>query len=160
MSVDPKQQPPLDKTKIIGFRVTEEELQNTIYPVMHDCYDLGIIDHDTTSSFLRFCVQFWIAHYRMKKQQQFDLSQQEIEEEKKKLAAIVAEKEAWHKWDNSTPRVVEKAAKQLEQMGEEFERESKGEIQQQRQQPKPKQQQQQQSSPSPLANLSLEDMMA
>jgi hypothetical protein len=51
MSVDPKQQP--DKTKIIGFRVTEDELQNTIYPVMHDCYDLGIIDHDTTSSFLR-----------------------------------------------------------------------------------------------------------
>jgi hypothetical protein len=30
MSVDPKQQ--LDKTtKIIGFRVTEEELQNVIY---------------------------------------------------------------------------------------------------------------------------------
>jgi hypothetical protein len=57
MSVDPKQ-PPIDKTKIIGFRVTEEELQNTIYPVMHDCYDLGIIDHDTTSSFMRFCVQF------------------------------------------------------------------------------------------------------
>ena len=44
MSVDPKQ---LDKTtKVIGFRVTEEELQNTIYPVMHDCYDLGIIEHD------------------------------------------------------------------------------------------------------------------
>ena len=143
MSVNnPNQQPP-DKTKIIGFRVTEDELQNTIYPVMHDCYDLGIIDHDTTSSFLRFCVQFWIAHYRQKKQ--FDLSQQEIEqEEKKKLDAIIAEKEAWHKWDNSTPRVMEKAVKQLEQMGEEFERESKTEIQQ-RQQPKPKQQQQ--SSP-------------
>jgi hypothetical protein len=50
MSVDPRQQP-LDKTtKIIGFRVTEEELQNImyIYPVMHDCcyYQLGIIDHD------------------------------------------------------------------------------------------------------------------
>jgi hypothetical protein len=29
MSVDPKQQ--LEKTKIIGFRVTEEELQNIIY---------------------------------------------------------------------------------------------------------------------------------
>jgi uncharacterized membrane protein len=95
MSVDPNQQP--DKTKIIGFRVTESELQNTIYPVMHDCYDLGIVDHDTTSSFMRFCVQFWISHYRMKKQQQFDMSQQEIEEEKKKLDAIIAEKEAWHK---------------------------------------------------------------
>jgi hypothetical protein len=116
MSVDAKQ--PLEKTKIIGFRVTEEELQNTIYPVMHDCYyQLGIIDHDTLTSFLRFCVQFWISHYRMKKQQQFDMSQQEIEEEKKKLDAIIAEKEAWQKWDNSTPRVMEKAVKQLEQNG-------------------------------------------
>jgi hypothetical protein len=102
MSDDPKQQ--LDKTKIIGFRVTEEELQNIIYPVMHDCYyQLGIIDHDTLTSFLRFCVQFWMGHYRMKKKQQFDMSQQEIEEEKKKLDAIIAEKEAWYKWDNSTP---------------------------------------------------------
>jgi hypothetical protein len=157
MSVDPKQL--VEKTKIIGFRVTEDELQNTIYPIMHDCYyQPGIIDHDTLTSFLRFCVQFWMGHYHMKKQQ-FDMSQQEIEEEKKKLDAIIAEKEAWHKWDNSTPRVIEKAVKQLEQMGEEFERESKREIQQ-RQQPKPKQQQQQESSPSPLANLSLEGMMA
>ena len=156
MSVDPKQL--VEKTKIIGFRVTEDELQNTIYPIMHDCYELGIIDHDTLTSFLRFCIQFWIAHYRMKKQQ-FAMSHQEIEQEKKKLDAIIAEKEAWHKWDNSTPRVMEKAVKQLEQMGEEFERESKREIQQ-RQQPKPKQQQQQESSPSPLANLSLEGMMA
>jgi uncharacterized membrane protein len=78
MYVDPKQQ--LDKTKIIGFRVTEEELHNTIYPVMHDCYELGIIDHDTLTSFLRFCVQFWMGHYRMKKKQQFDMSQREIEE--------------------------------------------------------------------------------
>src|ERR671922_2302508 len=157
MSVDPKQQPIDKTTKIIGFRVTEEELQNTIYPVMHDCYDLGIIDHDTVTSFLRFCVQFWMGHYRMKKkQQQFDMSQREIEqEEKKKLAAIVAEKEAWHKWDNSTPRVMQKTVKEREEMGEDFERESKREIQQ-RQQPKSKQQQQQQSSPSPLANLSLE----
>jgi hypothetical protein len=51
---------------------------------MHDCYELGIIDHDTLTSFLRFCVQFWISHYRMK--QQFDMSQEEIvQEEKKKL---------------------------------------------------------------------------
>jgi hypothetical protein len=155
MSVDPKQL--VEKTKIIGFRVTEEELQNTIYPIMHDCYQLGIIDHDTLTSFLRFCVQFWMGHYRMKKQQ-FDMSQREIEEEKKKLAAIVAEKEAWHKWDNSTPRVMEKAVKELEQMGEEFDRDSKREISQQQQRAKPKQQQQ--SSASPLANLSLEDMMA
>jgi hypothetical protein len=94
------------------------------------------------------------------KKQQFDMNQREIEqEEKKKLVAIVAEKEAWHKWDNSTPRVMQKTVKEREEMGEDFERESKREIQQ-RQQPKSKQQQQQQSSPSPLANLSLEDMIA
>jgi hypothetical protein len=85
MSDDPKQLN--EKTKIIGFRVTEEQLQNTIYPIMHDCYQLGIIDHDTLTSFLRFCVQFWIGHYRMKRKQ-FDMSEKEIEEEKKKLAMI------------------------------------------------------------------------
>jgi flagellar biosynthesis GTPase FlhF len=161
VSDDPKQQ--LDKTKIIGLRVTEEELQNTIYPVMHDCYyQLGIIDHDTLTSFLRFCLQFWTGHYRMKKQQ-FEMSQQEIEEEKKKLAAIVAEKEAWEKWDNSTPRVIEKTVKQLEQMEKDLDRESAAAAfsqtdhqQQQPRQPKPKEQE----SSSPLASLSLEDMMA
>jgi MFS superfamily sulfate permease-like transporter len=93
------------------------------------------------------------------KKQQFDMSQREIEQEKKKLEAIIAEKEAWHKWDNSTPRVMEKAVKELERMGEEFERDSKREIreQQQQQQPQPKPKQQ---SPSPLANLYLKDMMA
>jgi hypothetical protein len=55
---------------------------------------------------------------------------------------------------------MQKTVKEREEMGEDFERESKREIQQQRQQPKPTQQQQQQSSPSPLANLSLEDMIA
>jgi hypothetical protein len=162
MSVDPRQ---LDKTKIIGFRVTEEELQNVIYPVMHDCDDLGIIDHDTLTSFLRFSVQFWMGHYRMKKQQ-FEMSQQEIEEEKKKLAAIVAEKEAWEKWDNSTLRVIEKTVKQLEQMEKDLDRESAAAAfsqtdhhqQQQPRQPKPKPKEQESSSP--LANLSLEDMMA
>jgi hypothetical protein len=49
---------------------------------------------------------------------------------------------------------MQKAAEELEQMGEEFERDSKREIIQQRAKPK------QQSSESPLANLSLEDMMA
>src|SRR5215218_4383363 len=146
MSVDPKQ---LQKNKVIGFKVTEDELQNTICPVMHDCYQLGIIDHDTLTSFLRFCLQFWISHYHMKKQQ-FEMSQQEIDAEKKKLAAIIAEKEAWYKWDNSTPRVIEKATKELEAMGEQLERESKLTQPQpqppQQQPPKPKQQQ------SPLAN--------
>jgi hypothetical protein len=105
-----------------------------------------------------------MGHYRMKKQQ-FDMSQQEIEEEKKKLAAIVAQKEAWHRWDNSTPRVMEKAAKELEAMGKDLDREFK----QQSQQPPQQQQQQQlpqlpkpkpQQKASPLDNLSLEDMMA
>jgi hypothetical protein len=110
MSVDPdqQQQPPVpagERIKVIGFKVTESEPQNLIYPVMHDCYQLGIIDHDTLTSFLRFCIQFWIGHYRIKKQQ-FD--------EKKKLSAIIAEKEAWHKWDNSTPRVMQKASEELE----------------------------------------------
>ncbi len=130
---------------------------------MHDCYDLGIIDHDTLTSFLRFCIQFWMGHYRQKKMQ-FEMSRQEVEEEKKKLAAIIAEKEAWHKWDNSTPRVIEKTVKQ-EQMEKDLDRESAAAAfsqtdhhhqQQQPRQPKPKEQE----SSSPLANLSLEDMKA
>lgn len=119
---------------------------------MHECYQLGIIDRDTIASLVRFCLQFWMGHYRMRKQQ-FDMAQEDIEEEKKKLAAIVAEKEAWHKWDNSTTRVMEKATKELEAMGAQLGRESKLTRPQPQQQP-PKQQQ------SPLANLSLEDMMA
>ena len=99
----------------------------------------------------------------MKKQQQFDMSQREIDEEKKKLDTIIAEKEAWQKCDNSTPRVIEKATKELEEMGEDFERESAAAAfsqtdhqQQQPRQPKPNDQE----SSSPLTNLSLEDMMA
>jgi hypothetical protein len=43
MSDDSKQQ--LDKTKIIGFRVTEDELQNIIYtyPVMHDSAIISLV---------------------------------------------------------------------------------------------------------------------
>jgi hypothetical protein len=41
MSVNPKQ--PVEKIKIIGFRVTEEELQNTIYPVMHDSAIISLV---------------------------------------------------------------------------------------------------------------------
>lgn len=100
--------------KMIGCRVTEEELQNQIFPMMHECYRLGIIDHDTIASLIRFCLQFWMGHLRMKKHQ-FDMAQQDIDQEKKKLASIVAEKQAWEKWDNSTPRVMEKTVKELEQ---------------------------------------------
>jgi hypothetical protein len=57
---------------------------------MYDCYQLRLINYDTVSAFLRFCVNFWIGHYRMKKQQ-FEVSQQEIEQEKK-LAAMVDQK--------------------------------------------------------------------
>jgi hypothetical protein len=59
---------------------------------------------------------------------------------------------------------MQKAAEELERMGEDFERDSKREIQQQQQRAKPtkqqQQQQQQSSEESPLANMSLEDMMA
>jgi hypothetical protein len=96
MSVDPKQ---LEKIKVIGFKVTESELQNTIYPIMHDCYQLGIIDHDTLTSFLRFCIQFWMGHYRIKKQQ-FDMVQEEIEEEEEEKLVAIAAEEAYEK--NST----------------------------------------------------------
>jgi hypothetical protein len=109
-----------------------------------------------------------MGHYRMKKKQQFEMSQREIEEEKKKLDAIIAEKEAWQKWDNSTPRVIEKTVKQLEQMEKDFDRESAAAAafsqtdhqQQQPRQPKSKPKPKEQESSSPLANLSLEDMMA
>ena len=158
MSDDPKQ---LEKTKIIGFKVTEGELQNTIYSVMYDCYQLGIIDHDTVTSFLRFCVKFWMGHYRMKKQQ-FDMSQREIgQEEKKKLQAIIAEKEVWEKWDNSTPRVMQKTVKELEEMGEQLEREfaETHPSSSPKQQPR-KQQPTTASKMTTVANLSLEDIMA
>jgi hypothetical protein len=118
MSIDPKlqrqqQQPvPAERIKVIGFKVTERELQNTIYPIMRDCYQLGIIDYDIPCDIVStvFCIQFWIGHYRMKKQQ-FDLSHQEIEqEEKKKLATIAAEKEAY---ERSTRHVIQQATKKL-----------------------------------------------
>jgi hypothetical protein len=41
MSVDPKQ--PVEKIKVIGLKVTEEELQNTIYPVMHDSAIISLV---------------------------------------------------------------------------------------------------------------------
>lgn len=146
---------------MIGCRVTEEELQNQIFPMMHECYRLGIIDHDTIASLIRFCLQFWMGHLRMKKHQ-FDMAQQDIDQEKKKLASIVAEKQAWEKWDNSTPRVMEKTVKELEQMRKDFDREfgtpAPQPEQQQLPQPKPKQQESWRASR--LANLTLEDMMA
>jgi hypothetical protein len=45
MSVDPKQyeqQPPVqERIKVTGFKVTESELQNTIYPIMRDSAIIG-----------------------------------------------------------------------------------------------------------------------
>jgi Protein of unknown function (DUF432) len=79
------------KWKMIGCTAIDDGLQNQIIPMMHECYQLGIIDHDTVASLVRFCLQFWMGHFRMKKQQ-FDMAQQDIEEEKKKLAAIVDQK--------------------------------------------------------------------
>jgi hypothetical protein len=97
----------------------------------------------------------------MKKQQQFEMSQREIEQEKKKLAAIIAEKEACGKWDNSTPRVMQKTVKELEEMGEQLEREfaetHPSSSSSPKQQPR---KQQPTASKTTVANLSLEDMMA
>jgi hypothetical protein len=89
MSVD---QQGSEKLKVIGCKVTGNGLRNLITPIMHDCYNLGLIKHNTVSSFVRFCINFWIEHYHMKKKEQFDTVQEEIEEEEK-LVAIAAEKE-------------------------------------------------------------------
>ncbi|HEY9407288.1 MAG TPA: hypothetical protein VIP53_07570 [Nitrososphaera sp.] len=61
------------------------------------------------------------------------------------------------KWDNSTPRVMQKTVKELEEMEKDLDREFAASQQEQPQQlqTKPKEQRR-----SPLANLSLEDMMA
>jgi lipopolysaccharide export LptBFGC system permease protein LptF len=95
-----------------------------------------------------------MGHYRMKKQQ-FDMAQRDIDQEKKKLASIVAEKQAWEKWDNSTPRVMEKTVKELEQMGKDFDREFGTTAPQPEQQPppqeQPQQQQQEQQQPEDLS---------
>jgi hypothetical protein len=37
----------LEKVKVIGCKITKDELQNLITPIMHDCYQLGPINHDT-----------------------------------------------------------------------------------------------------------------
>jgi hypothetical protein len=91
------------------------------------------------------------------KKEQFDRTQEEIEEEKK-LVAIAAEKEqAYEK--NSTARVVEKAIKQIEELGEQLERD----FEEYTTHPSSyyrRSRKQQQSAPSrTVANLSLEDMM-
>jgi hypothetical protein len=58
VSVDPKQQQQQLEKKVIEFKVTEEELQNTIYPVMHDSaiislVSLTMIYPDIVSALLR-----------------------------------------------------------------------------------------------------------
>ena len=124
---------------------------------MHDCYQLGIIDHDTLTSFLRFCVQFWMDHYRMKKQQQFDMSEQEIENEKKRLAAISAQREVW---ERSPARAVEKATEQIEELGEQLDRDLEEDTAHPPLSHQPRGTSQQPTTASRTANLSLEDMMA
>jgi hypothetical protein len=68
--------------KVIACKITEEEFQKTILPTMYDCYDLEIIDRQMVSAFVELCINFWIGHYRTTKQQ-FEMSQQEIEQEEK-----------------------------------------------------------------------------
>jgi hypothetical protein len=48
---------------------------------MKDCYQPDLVKHDTISSFVSFCINFWIGHYRLKKQQS-EMTQQEIAAEK------------------------------------------------------------------------------
>jgi membrane protein YqaA with SNARE-associated domain len=48
---------------------------------MQDCYQLDLVKHDTISSFVGFCINFWIGHYGLKKQQS-KMTQQEIAAEK------------------------------------------------------------------------------
>jgi hypothetical protein len=64
---------------------------------MQDSYQLDLVKHDTISSFVRFCINFWIGHYRLKKQQS-GMTQQEI----------AAEKEQAYK--NSTAGEIENAS--------------------------------------------------
>jgi hypothetical protein len=148
-----------EKLKVIGCKVTENGLQNLITPIMHDCYNLRLIKHDTVSSFVRFCINFWIGHYHMKKKkkEQFDTVQEEIEEEEEKLVAIAAEKEQLY--EKSTARVVEKAIKQTEELGEQLERD----FEEDTTHPSSyyqRSRKQQQSVPSrTVASLSLESMM-
>jgi hypothetical protein len=70
------------KLKVIGCEVTGNGLRNLITPIMRGCYcyNLGLINHDTVSSFVCFCINFWIGHHRMKKEQ-FDMVQEEIEKD-------------------------------------------------------------------------------
>jgi hypothetical protein len=70
----------LKKLKVMGCQVTEDELQNIITPIMHDCHSLGLIKHDTVPSFARFCIDFWIGHYNNKKRE-FATRVQDIEDE-------------------------------------------------------------------------------
>jgi hypothetical protein len=49
--------------------------------MMDDCYQLALVKDNTISSFVRFCINFWIAHYKLKKQE-FVMRQQDIEQQK------------------------------------------------------------------------------
>jgi hypothetical protein len=87
--------------RLAGCTAIDDELQNQMIPIMHECYQLGIINHTIP------CPPFygsasssgWIITACSSS------SQQEIEqEEKKKLAAIIAEKETWEKNGTIPPR--------------------------------------------------------
>jgi transketolase len=98
-----------------------------------------------------------MGHYRMKKQQQFDMSQQEIENEKKRLAAVAAQREVW---ERSLARAVEKATEQIEELGEQLDRDFEEDTTYPPLSHQPRGTSQQPTTASRTANLSLEDMMA
>jgi hypothetical protein len=81
MSVDPKQLP-LEKIKVIGFKVTEHELQNIIYI---PCNARLLPARSCQTRYHLFVLkvphQLCIGHCRLKKQQS-EMTQQEIAAEK------------------------------------------------------------------------------
>jgi hypothetical protein len=149
------------KKQIIGFRVTEEELQNTIYPVcmtllLSAGYIIDIMIYPDIVPTV-FGIKFWIAHYYHMKKQQFEVSQQEIDEEMK-LAEIIAQKE--QAYEKSTMGVIERATKGVEELGERLERDFEEDTVHPPLSHQPRRTSQQPTTASRTANLSLEDMMA
>ena len=93
----------------------------------------------------------------MKKQQQFDMNQREIENEKKRLAAVAAQREVW---ERSPARAVEKATEQMEELGEQLNRDFEEDTAHPPLSDQPRRTLQQPTTASSTANLPLEDMMA
>jgi hypothetical protein len=86
----------------------------------------------------------------------FAVREQEIENEKK-LAAIAAQREVW---ERSPARAVEKATEQIEEHGEQLDRDFEEDTAHPPLLQQPRRTSQQPTTTSRTANLSLEDMIA